>query len=153
MAKLKILKKNAAGLRCPSRPVTEITPRIMTLLDDMAETMYDADGCGLAAPQIGVLRRVVVLDVGDGLVELINPTIIAAEGEQCESEGCLSVPGEWGITRRPAKVTVRAQNRHGEWFEMTGEGLLARCFCHELDHLDGKLFIDKGIMIERLERD
>ena len=153
MAKLKILKKNAAGLRCPSRPVTEITPRILTLLDDMAETMYDADGCGLAAPQIGVLRRVVVLDVGDGLVELINPKIIATEGEQCESEGCLSVPGEWGITRRPAKVTVRAQDRHGEWFEMTGEGLLARCFCHEIDHLDGKLFIDKGIMIERLERD
>ena len=153
MAKLTILKKNAAGLRCPSRPVTEITPRILTLLDDMAETMYDADGCGLAAPQIGVLRRVVVLDVGDGLVELINPKIIATEGEQCESEGCLSVPGEWGITRRPAKVTVRAQDRHGEWFEMTGEGLLARCFCHEIDHLDGKLFIDKGIMIERLERD
>ena len=153
MAKLKILKKNAAGLRCPSRPVTEITPRILTLLDDMAETMYDADGCGLAAPQVGVLRRVVVLDVGDGLVELINPKVIATEGEQCESEGCLSVPGEWGITRRPAKVTVRAQDRHGNWFEMTGEGLLARCFCHEIDHLDGKLFIDKGIMIERLERD
>ena len=153
MAKLKILKKNAAGLRCPSRPVTEITPRILTLLDDMAETMYAADGCGLAAPQVGVLRRVVVLDVGDGLVELINPKIIATEGEQCESEGCLSVPGEWGITRRPAKVTVRAQDRHGNWFEMTGEGLLARCFCHEIDHLDGKLFIDKGIMIERLERD
>ena len=153
MAKLKILKKNAAGLRCPSRPVTEITPRILTLLDDMAETMYAADGCGLAAPQVGVLRRVVVLDVGDGLVELINPKIIADEGEQCESEGCLSVPGEWGITRRPAKVTVRAQDRHGNWFEMTGEGLLARCFCHEIDHLDGKLFIDPGIMIERLERD
>ena len=153
MAKLKILKIGDDTLRKISRPVDNITPRILRLLDDMVETMRAADGVGLAAPQIGVLRRVVVLDVGDGLVELINPKIIATEGEQCESEGCLSVPGEWGITRRPAKVTVRAQDRHGEWFEMTGEGLLARCFCHEIDHLDGKLFIDKGIMIERLERD
>lgn len=153
MAKLKILKKNAPGLRCPSRPVTEITPRILTLLDDMAETMYAANGCGLAAPQVGVLRRVVVIDTGDGLMELINPKIIAAEGEQRESEGCLSVPGEWGITKRPAKVIVRAQDRNGNYFEKTGEGLLARAFCHELDHLDGKLFIDSGIMIERLESD
>jgi len=153
MAKLKILKKNAPGLRCPCRPVTEITPRIITLLDDMKETMYAANGCGLAAPQVGVLRRVVVIDTGEGYMELINPEIIAAEGEQCESEGCLSVPGEWGITRRPAKVTVRAQDREGNWYERTGEGLLARCFCHELDHLDGKLFIDPGIMIERLEPD
>ncbi len=153
MAKLKILKKNAPGLRCPCRSVTEITPRIITLLDDMKETMYAANGCGLAAPQVGVLRRVVVIDTGEGYMELINPTIIAAEGEQCESEGCLSVPGEWGITRRPAKVTVRAQDRDGNWYERTGEGLLARCFCHELDHLDGKLFIDPGIMIERLEPD
>ena len=145
MAKLKILKKNAAGLRCPSRPVTEITPRILTLLDDMAETMYDADGCGLAAPQVGVLRRVVVLDVGDGLVELINPKIIATEGEQCESEGCLSVPGEWGITDRPMKVRVRAQNRYGEWFEVEGEELKARAFCHELDHLDGILYTDHAL--------
>jgi peptide deformylase len=109
--------------------------------------MYAADGCGLAAPQIGVLRRIVVLDVGDGLVELINPKIIATEGEQCESEGCLSVPGEWGITRRPAKVIVKALDRHGNEIIVEGEGLLARAFCHEIDHLDGKLFID--VVIEK----
>ena len=153
MAKRQIFRDDAECLYKKCRPVEKFDRKLWELLDDMAETMYAADGCGLAAPQVGVLRRVVVLDVGDGLVELINPKVIAAEGEQCESEGCLSVPGEWGITRRPAKVTVRAQDRHGEWFEMTGEGLLARCFCHEIDHLDGKLFIDPGIMIERLERD
>ena len=154
MAKLKILKNNCPGLRCHCRPVNQITPRIITLLDDMAETMYAAEGCGLAAPQVGVLRRVVVIDTGDsGLLELVDPQIIAAEGEQQETEGCLSLPGEWGITRRPSKVTVRAMNRNGEMFEVTGEGLLARALCHELDHLDGKLFTDSGILVRRVEND
>ncbi len=153
MAKLKILKGSCPGLRCRCRPVGDITPRIITLLDDMAETMYAADGCGLAAPQVGVLRRVVVIDVGEGLLELIDPQIIAAEGEQREAEGCLSLPGEWGVTRRPARVTVRATDRHGKSIEITGEGLLARALCHELDHLDGKLFTDPGTLIERAEAD
>jgi len=148
MAKLNILKKGDPTLRATCRTVTEINARIRTLLDDMAETMYAADGCGLAAPQVGVRRRVVVIDTGDsGLLELINPEIIKAEGEQQESEGCLSIPGEWGITRRPAKVTVKALDRHGNEIVVEGEGLLARAFCHEIDHLDGKLFID--VVIEK----
>lgn len=154
MAKLKILKKGEPTLRKISRPVSEITPRILTLLDDMTETMRGANGCGLAAPQVGVLRRIVVIETEEsGLVELINPVITAAEGVQEEMEGCLSVPGEWGITHRPAKVTVRAQNRRGDFFELSGEGLLARAICHETDHLDGKLFIDDGILVELLEED
>ena len=155
MARLKIVKVGDEVLRQRCRKIEEgkITDRIRNLLDDMKQTMREADGCGLAAPQVGILRRICVVEVDDDYFEMINPEIIAAEGEQCESEGCLSVPGEWGITRRPAKVTVRAQDREGNWYERTGEGLLARCFCHELDHLDGKLFIDPGITIERLEPD
>ncbi|MGI6167446.1 MAG: peptide deformylase [Eubacteriales bacterium] len=151
MAKLKILKESDPTLRRKSRPVTEITPRILTLLDDMVETMRDANGCGLAAPQVGVLRRVVVIETPEsGLIELINPEIIRAEGEQQAPEGCLSIPGKWGITRRPASVTVRALNRQGEPFEVTGTDLLARALCHETDHLDGRLFTDEGILIEML---
>mgnify|MGYP000755141141 CR=1 FL=1 len=143
MAKLHIIKKGDPLLRKISRPVTEITPRILTLLDDMAETMHAADGCGLAAVQVGVLRRVVTIEAEPGkLLELINPEIIFAEGEQQEAEGCLSIPGRYGITRRPAKVTVRAMNRRGKWYEVTGEDLLARALCHEIDHLDGKLYTD-----------
>ena len=145
MAILKIVKvgEDEGLLRKVSRPVTEITPRIVTLLDDMVETMRHADGCGLAAVQVGVLRRVVVIETEPGTVyELINPEIIARRGVQEEGEGCLSVPGESGITRRPMTVTVRAQNRQGEFFELTGTGLLARAICHETDHLDGKLFTD-----------
>ncbi len=153
MAKLKIVKKGMPALRCVCRPVTEITPRILTLLDDMADTMYAANGCGLAAPQVGVLRRIVVIDVGDGILELINPEIISREGEQREQEGCLSCPGEWGITSRPARVTVRALNREGKKVEYSGEGLLARAFCHELDHLDGKLFTDAGTLVGEIEHD
>ncbi len=154
MAKLKILKKSDPTLRMKCRPVTEISPRILTLIDDMVETMREANGCGLASSQVGVLRRVVVIETPEsGLLELINPEIIRAEGVQEEAEGCLSIPGEWGITRRPAKVTVRALNRRGEAIEMHGTDLLARAFCHEIDHLDGKLFTDEGIMIERLEAD
>ena len=130
----------------------QITPRIVTLLDDMIETMRDAQGCGLAAPQVGVLRRIAVIEVEDGkVIELINPKIIAYAGEQREQEGCLSNPGAYGITKRPAAVTVRALNRHGEEFEVRGTELLARALCHELDHLDGKLYID--VQIEELKED
>lgn len=154
MAKLKILKEGDPTLRRKSRPVTEITPRILTLLDDMAETMREACGCGLAAPQVGVLRRVVVIETPEsGLIELINPEIICAEGEQQAPEGCLSIPGQWGITRRPASVTVRALNRQGEPFEVSGTDLLARALCHETDHLDGRLFTDDGILLEMLGDD
>lgn len=143
MAKLKILKVGDSTLRKVCRPVDTVTPRIRTLLDDMIETMRAADGVGLAAPQVGVLRRVVVIETPDeGLIELINPKIIAFSGEQETEEGCLSVPGRWGITRRPMHVTVRAMNRQGETFDITGTGLLAKAFCHEIDHLDGKLYID-----------
>lgn len=139
-------------LRRNCRPVEKITPRTLTLLDDMVETMREANGCGLAASQVGVLRRIVVIETPEtGLIELINPEIINAEGEQQAAEGCLSIPGEWGITRRPATVTVRALNRRGETFELTGSDLLARAFCHETDHLDGKLFTDEGTLIEKLE--
>ena len=146
MAKLKICKVGDEVLKKVCRPVDAITPRILTLLDDMVETMRHADGCGLAAPQVGVLRRIVVVEVEEGEVyELINPEIIAEEGVQEETEGCLSLPGRWGITRRPMKVTVRATNRKGEQYEVSGEGLLARAFCHEIDHLDGHLFTERAI--------
>ena len=149
MAKLKIVKYGDETLRKVCRPVDKITPRIITLLDDMLETMHAADGVGLAAPQVGVLRRIVVIEVEEGQVyELINPRIVAFAGEQQEQEGCLSVPGRWGITKRPMHVTVRAINRHGQEIQVSGSGLLARAFCHELDHLDGKLFIDE--MIEEI---
>ena len=146
MAKLKILKVGDPTLRKVCRPVDAVTPRIRTLLDDMIETMRAADGVGLAAPQVGVLRRVVVIETPDeGLIELINPKIIAFSGEQESEEGCLSVPGRWGTTHRPMHVTVRAMNRQGESFDVTGSGLLAKAFCHEIDHLDGKLYIDCAI--------
>ncbi len=151
MAKLNIVKVGDETLRKVCRPVTEITPRIITLLDDMVETMRAADGCGLAAPQVGILRRIAVVEVEEGkVIELINPKIIAKAGVQQEQEGCLSVPGRWGITKRPLHVTVRATNRHGEVFDVSGSDLLARALCHEIDHLDGKLFIDKGTMIEEI---
>ena len=143
MAKLKIVKVGDDTLRKVCRPVDAITPRIITLLNDMTETMRAADGVGLAAPQVGVLRRIVVIETpDDGLIELINPKIIAYSGEQEGEEGCLSVPGRWGVVKRPMHVTVRAMNRKGEVVDITGSGLLARAFCHELDHLDGKLYID-----------
>lgn len=138
-------KENEEFLRKKSREVTEITPRILTLLDDMVQTMRHANGCGLAAVQVGVLRRVVVIETEEGLFEFINPKIIAMSGEQESEEGCLSVPGEWGITRRPQHVTVRALNRQGEVFEVTGHDLLAKAMCHELDHLDGIIYTDKVI--------
>lgn len=141
MAKLKIVKIGDEVLNKECRPVDKITPRVLTLLDDMVQTMRAAEGVGLAAPQVGVLRRIVVIEVEPGQVlELINPKIIAYAGEQEGLEGCLSLPGQWGIVKRPMHVTVRALNRHGEEVEYTGSELLARCFCHELDHLDGKLY-------------
>ena len=149
MAKLKIVKMGDDVLRKVCRPVEKITPRTVMLLDDMIETMREADGCGLAAPQVGILRRIAVVEVEEGkVIELINPKIIAYAGEQEESEGCLSIPGRFGITRRPKHVTVRAQNRKGEFFEVNGSDLLARALCHEIDHLDGKLFIDHVVRYE-----
>lgn len=130
-------------LRKKSKIVKTIDKKILELLDDMAETMYQEDGVGLAAPQIGVLKRLVVIDVGEGLIKLINPVIIEANGEQQGIEGCLSVPGVSGEVIRPQKVRIEAQNEKGEYIELEGEDLLARAFCHELDHLEGILFIDK----------
>ena len=143
MAKLKIVKIGDDVLRKVCRPVDKITPRTLTLLDDMVETMRAANGVGLAAPQVGVLRRIVVIEVEEGqVIELINPKIIAYSGEQTDTEGCLSVPGRSGVVTRPKHVTVRALNRAGESFDITGSDLLARAFCHELDHLDGRLYVD-----------
>ena len=143
MAKLKIRTEGDPILRSVCKPVDAITPRIITLLDDMIDTMRAADGVGLAAPQVGIMRRIVVVETEPGnVIELINPKIIAFAGEQEGQEGCLSVPGRAGIVKRPMHVTVRAMNRKGETFEIRGSELTARAFCHELDHLDGKLYID-----------
>ena len=153
MAKLKIVKFGDPLLRKVSRPVEEITPRILTLLDDMIETMRAAEGCGLAAVQVGVLRRIAVIEVEEGKVYvLINPKIIAFAGEQKESEGCLSNPGAYGITKRPRAVTVRAMDRHGNEYDLSGTDLLARAICHECDHLDGKLYTDVQIAEDNGER-
>lgn len=145
MAKRKIVQYGDDTLRRICRPVETITPSILTLLDDMAETMRAADGVGLAAPQVGVLRRIAVIETEPGkLIELINPKIIATAGEQEGSEGCLSLPNQFGVVKRPMHVTVRATDRYGKEFEMSGSELLARAFCHEIEHLDGKLFIDRA---------
>lgn len=132
-------------LRKRARRVDKFDKRLRTLLDDMADTMYEADGAGLAAPQVGILKRAVVIDVGEGLIELVNPEILAAEGEQTCIEGCLSVPGRRGKVVRPAKVRVHAQDRDGKHIEFEGEGFLANAVCHELDHLDGVVYVDKMI--------
>lgn len=132
-------------LRKRSREISEINDRVLTLIQDMKDTMYHAEGVGLAAPQIGILKRIVVIDVGNGPIVLINPEIVNVQGSQIDLEGCLSVPGVQGKVKRPQKVTVKALNEKGEMFELEGEGLLARAFCHEIDHLNGKLFIDKTI--------
>lgn len=145
MALRTIRKHGDELLRKRSKEVEVINERILTLLDDMAETMYDADGVGLAAPQVGILKRIVVIDVGEGLLKLINPVIISTEGSYVDSEGCLSVPGEQGEVERPYKVKVKALNEKGEEIIVEGEELLARALCHEIDHLDGVLFIDKVI--------
>lgn len=133
----------ALAKRC--HPVEKFDEKLHDLLDDMKETLAQANGVGLAAPQIGILRRVViVMDDQENMVELINPQIIASDGEQTGLEGCLSVPGKYGVVTRPATATVRAQDRNGDFFEMSGEGIVARCFCHELEHLDGHLFTERA---------
>ena len=144
MALRNIVKDTDELLHKKSRPVTEFNQKLWDLLEDMAQTMYKADGVGLAAPQIGMLRRIAVIDVGDGIVELINPEIIAFSGSQVGQEGCLSSPGIFMDVDRPMKVTVRAQDRHGERFEVKGKELFARALCHEIDHLDGILFMDRA---------
>ena len=133
------------------RPVEKFDERLWELLDDMAETMYEANGVGLAAPQVGILRRVVVIDVGDGIIELVNPRILRTAGKETTSEGCLSFPGEYGLVERPTEVEIEAQDRRGKSFRMTGHDLLARAFCHETDHLDGKVF--KSIATEMLDEE
>lgn len=144
MAKLQIRTVGDEVLRKTCRPVDEITPRVLTLLDDMIETMHAANGVGLAAPQVGILKRIAVVEVEEGeIYELINPKIVASAGEQEGAEGCLSVPGRYGLVTRPKHVTVRALNRKGEEYEITAHDFLARAFCHEIEHLDGKLYIDK----------
>ena len=145
MALRKIRTGNDAALRSICKPIKEINQYIKTLLDDMADTMYDADGVGLAAPQVGVLRRPVVIDVGEGLVELINPEILETEGENRDSEGCLSIPGATAEVIRPAYVKVKALNRAGEEITVEGRDLMARALCHEIDHLDGILYVDKAV--------
>ena len=153
MAVRVIRKDSDEILRKISKKVENIDGRIITLLDDMAETMKDAEGVGLAAPQVGVLRRVVVIDIGDGLIELINPILVYEKGEQVKEEGCLSIPGKSGTVKRPEKVIVRAQNRKGEIFEITGNELLAVALCHEIDHLNGILFTDKALTIKEQGRE
>ena len=147
MATLNIIKEGDPILRKTSKPVKEITPRIIRLLDDMRETLISAEGAGLAAVQVGVLRRIVLVDHEKaGMLELINPEIIkCSEERQQELEGCLLIPGRWGITDRPESVTVRAIDRNGKYFTISGSGLSARAFCHELDHLDGILYPDKAV--------
>ena len=145
MALRNIVKVGDPILAKKSRKVEKFDDRLAVLIDDMFDTMYDAEGVGLAAVQVGMLRRVVVLDCGDGPIELVNPEITKTEGEQREQEGCLSLPGQFGVTVRPAKVQVKAQDRTGKWHIYTGEDLKARCFCHELDHLEGILFTEKTI--------
>lgn len=140
MAIRNIVKDGDEILTKVCHPVEKFDKRLGILLEDMVETMREADGVGLAAPQVGMLRRVVVIDVGDGPIELVNPEIIETKGEQECVEGCLSFPGKYGVTKRPAYVKVRAQDRHGEFFEIEGEELLATAFCHEIDHLNGIVF-------------
>ncbi|MCH5183228.1 MAG: peptide deformylase [Oscillospiraceae bacterium] len=146
MALLRILtlEQDEEALRKKSRPLEVVNQRTRTLLDDLYETMQEANGVGLAAPQVGVLRRVVVIDVGEGRIDLVNPEIIATDGEQEDREGCLSVPEECGIVKRPMTVTVKALDKNGKPFTLTGEGLLARALCHEIDHLDGVIYVDKA---------
>ncbi|MBR5808610.1 MAG: peptide deformylase [Clostridia bacterium] len=145
MALREIRKKGDEVLYKVCKEVKDFDKKLAILLDDMYDTMEKSDGVGLAAPQVGILKRCVVIDIGEGRIELVNPKIIKEEGSQTGPEGCLSVPGEWGEVERPQKVTVEAFDRHGKKFTMTGEDLLARAFCHELDHLEGKLFLDKVI--------
>lgn len=145
MAIREIREKGDEILYKKCKAVVKFDEKLHILLDDMYETMQSRDGVGLAAPQVGILKRAVVIDVGDGKIELINPEIVEESGEQTGSEGCLSIPGVFGEVTRPNVVTVKAQDRDGKWFKITGKELLARAFCHEIEHLDGKLFLDRVI--------
>ncbi len=136
----KILTDKEPSLHKVCKEVTVFDKKLHKLLDDMADTLEEANGVGLAAPQVGILRRVVVVDVGDEILELVNPTLVETSGEQIGAEGCLSVPGRYGLVKRPNFAKVRAQDRNGEWFEAEAEELIARCFCHELDHLNGIVY-------------
>ena len=147
MALRKILTEGNSALSKVCRPVTSFDERLATLIDDMKETLVEANGVGLAAPQVGVLRRLVVVDLGDEIIELVNPRILETSGEQDGLEGCLSVPGRFGLVKRPNYVKVEAQDRHGDWYEYEGEELIARCFCHELEHLDGHLYTEKAYQL------
>ena len=152
----KILTDKDPALHKVCKPVTSFDAKLHKLLDDMAETLEEANGVGLAAPQVGILRRVVIVDVGDEIVELINPSLLETDGEQTGAEGCLSVPGKYGLVKRPYYAKVKAQDRYGEWFEAEGEELIARCFCHELDHLDGIVYtevMDRFLTEEELMAD
>ena len=136
----KILTEEESALHKVCKPVEKFDWRLHKLLDDMKETLVEANGVGLAAPQVGILRRVVIVDTGEEILELVNPTLLETDGEQEGAEGCLSVPGRYGLVKRPYYAKVRAQDRYGVWFEAEGEELIGRCFCHELDHLDGILY-------------
>lgn len=142
MALRNIITEENPTLRKTSRPVANFDARLHTLLDDMRQTLEQAGGVGLAAPQVGILRRAVIVDTGEEILELVNPEILSSSGEQDGMEGCLSIPGQYGMVKRPNVVKVRAQDRNGNWFEYEGEELTARCFCHEIDHLSGKLYTD-----------
>ena len=152
----KILTDKDPALHKVCKPVEAFDRKLHKLLDDMAETMMDANGVGLAAPQVGILRRVVVVDTGEGILELVNPELLETSGEQEGAEGCLSVPGRYGLVKRPYTAKVRAQDRDGNWFEAEGEELIARCFCHELDHLDGIVYtevMERFLTEEELQED
>ena len=138
----KILTDKEPALHKVCKPVTAFDQKLHKLLDDMAETLEEANGVGLAAPQVGILRRVVIVDTGEEILELVNPTLLETDGEQEGIEGCLSVPGKYGLVKRPYYAKVRAQDRYGDWYEAEGEELIARCFCHELDHLDGIIYTE-----------
>ena len=144
MALRKIMTEKDPALHKVCRPVTEFNDRLHRLLDDMTETLRQANGVGRAAPQVGIRRRAVVVETGEeNMLELVNPRILEQSGEQDGAEGCLSVPGKWGMVKRPNYVKLQAQDRFGNWFEVEAEALIARCFCHELDHLDGHLYTEK----------
>lgn len=150
----KILTDKEPSLHKVCKEVTVFDKKLHKLLDDMKDTLEEANGVGLAAPQVGILRRVVVVDVGDEILELVNPTLLETSGEQTGMEGCLSVPGRYGLVKRPNYAKVKAQDRNGEWFEAEGEELIARCFCHELDHLDGIVYtqvMERFLTEEELE--
>ena len=138
----KILTDKDPALHKVCKPVEAFDNKLHKLLDDMRETLIDSNGVGLAAPQVGILRRVVLVDVGDEILELINPELLETDGEQVGPEGCLSVPGKYGLVKRPYWAKVRAQDRNGDWYEAEGEEIIARCFCHELDHLDGIVYTE-----------